>query len=164
MRSDFPKIFVQFLGIFLTLPLGAQALRVYALPDASGRNGALTLEIASPPGKEPAALQWEFSVPDSLLIDADSAAAGKAAHSAGKAIQCRVQFSLQGEKKSFCRCLLIGGVNRIPNGPVATLKYSARPETKAGKYGIDVVRALAVSVDAKKAPLHDASAGIEILK
>jgi hypothetical protein len=164
MRSDLPKILLLFSGIFLTLPLGAQALRVYAVPGVSGRDGAVTLEIASGPGKEPAALQWDFSVPDALLIDADSAAAGKAAKSAGKAIQCRIQFNLQGEKKNVCRCILIGGVSRIPNGPVATLKYSAQPETKAGKYGIDVVRALAVSVDAKKAPLQDVTAGIEILK
>jgi hypothetical protein len=164
MRSELPKIFLQFSGIFLTLPLGAQALRVYALPGVNGRDGAVTLEIASPPGKEPAALQWDFSVPDALLIDAGSAAPGKAGKSGGKAIQCRMQFNLQSEKKSFWRCILIGGVNRIPNGPVAILKYSARPETKAGKYGIDVVRAFAVSVDAKKAALQDASAGIEILK
>jgi hypothetical protein len=164
MRSDFPKIFLQFSCIFLTLPLGAQALRVSALPGVAARDGAVTLEIASPPGKEPAALQWDFSVPDALLIDAQSATAGKAAKSAGKAIQCRMQFNLQGERTSFCRCLLIGGVNRIPNGPVAILKYSARPEAKAGKYGIDIVRAFAVSADAKKTPLHDATAGIEILK
>jgi hypothetical protein len=164
MRSDFPKIFLHFSGIFLTLPLGAQALQVSALPGVSGRDGAVTLEIASPKGKEPAALQWDFSVPDALLIDADSATAGKAAQNARKAIQCRMQFDLQGEKKSFFRCILIGGVDRIPNGPVAILKYSARPETKAGKYGIDVVRAFAVSVDAKKAPLQDASVDIEILK
>ena len=164
MRSHFPKILLQFSGIFLTLPLGAQALRVTAVPGANGRDGALTLEIASPPGKEPAGLQWDFSVPDALLIDAGSATAGKAAQSARKAIQCRMQVNLQGEKNRFCRCILIGGVDRIHNGPVAILKYSVPPETKAGKYGIDVVRAFAVSVEAKKAPLQDVSADIEILK
>jgi hypothetical protein len=164
MRSDFPKIFLQFSCIFLTLPLGAQALRIYAVPGVSGRDGAVTLEIAAPKGNEPAAMQWDFSVPDALLIDADSATAGKAAQSARKAIQCRMQLNPQVEKKHFCRCILIGGVDRIPNGPVAILKYSAQPETKTGKYDIAVVRAFAVSVDAKKAPLHDASAGIEILK
>jgi hypothetical protein len=164
MRSHFPKILLQFSGIFLTMPLGAQALRVYAVPAASGRDGAVTLEIASPPGKEPAALQWDFSLPDALLIDADGATPGKAGQSARKAIQCRMQVNPQGEKNRLFRCILIGGVDRIRNGPVAILKYSARPETKAGKYGIDVVRAFAVSVDAKKAPIPDVSAGIEILK
>jgi hypothetical protein len=164
MRSNLPKIFLQFSGIFLTLPLGAQALRVSALPGVSGRDGAVTLEIASPPGREPAALQWEFSVPDALLIEAENATAGKAAQNARKAIQCRMQVNLQSEKNRFYRCILIGGVDRIRNGPVAILKYSAQPETKAGRYGIDVVRAFAVSGDAKKAPLLDVSAGIEILK
>jgi hypothetical protein len=164
MRSLFPRILLYISGIFWTVPLGAQTLSVRAHSSASGRDGAVTLEIASPRGKEPAALQWDFSIPDGLRIDVDSAAAGKAAQSAGKAIQCRMQFNLQGEKKSFCRCILTGGVSHIPNGPVAALKYSARPETKAGKYGIDVVRAFAVSADAKRTPLHDASAGIEILK
>jgi hypothetical protein len=71
MRSHFQKILRYFSGIFLTLPLGAQALRVDAVPGVSG---------------------------------------------------------------------------------------------KAGKYGINVIRAFAVSRDAKKAPLHDVSADIEILK
>ena len=164
MRSHFPKILLQLSGIFLALPLGAQALRVYAVPDISGREGSFTLELASPSGKEPAALQWDFSVPDGLLIDVDGAAAGKAAQNARKGIQCRMQVNLPGEKNRLFRCLLIGGVDRIHNGPVAILKYSARPETKAGKYGIDVVRAFAVSRDAKKATLPDVSAGIEILK
>ena len=104
MRSHFQKILLQFSGIFLALPLGAQALRVYAVPDDSGREGSVTLEVASPSGKEPAALQWDFSVPDGLLIDVDGAAAGKAAQSARKGIQCRMQVNLPGEKNRLFRC------------------------------------------------------------
>jgi len=47
MRSHFQKILLQFSGIFLALPLGAQALRVDAVPGVSGRDKKAPLHDVS---------------------------------------------------------------------------------------------------------------------
>ena len=50
--------------------------------------GVFAVILASPPGKAPAALQWEFSVPAAVAIGTADITIGKAAESARKSLTC----------------------------------------------------------------------------
>jgi hypothetical protein len=152
------------LSLLLSLSLGAQQLRLRVEPGESGREGILVAELESPPGKEPLALQWEFSVPLTLQLDPRSASVGEAAGSAQKSVWCATQVNYSGSRIQSCRCILAGGLGAIPNGRVAIVKYSSARRTKAGKYDIEIQKAFAVASGVKKVPLKNVQAQIIIAK
>ena len=150
--------------VLLSLPLGAQQLRLRVDPGESGGDGILVAELEAPPGKEPLALQWEFSVPLTLQLNPQSASVGEAAGSAQKSVWCATQVNYSGSKSQSCRCILAGGLRAIPNGRVAIVKYSTARRTKAGKYDIEIQKAFAVASGVKKVPLKNVQAQIIIAK
>ena len=154
----------QFFAILLSLPLCAQELRLRVEPGANGRDGAIVAELASPPGKEPLALQWDFSIPPALQLDPPSASVGEASGSVQKSLQCALQVNYSKSKDPSFRCILAGGLHAIPNGAIAIVKYSAARNAKPGRYQIEIEKALAVTSGVKKAPLKNVKAPILISK
>jgi hypothetical protein len=150
--------------VLLALPLCAQDLRLQVEPGPSGRDGAIVVELESPPGKEPLSLQWDFSIPPAVQIDPRSASEGEAAGSVQKSPQCAVQVDYSGAKSQFCRCIVAGGLRALPNGPVAIVKYSALGKTKPGRYEVEIQKAFAVASGVKRAPLKNVRAQIVISK
>jgi hypothetical protein len=152
------------LAVLLSLPLCAQELRLRVEPGANGRDGAIVAELESPPGKEPLALQWDFSIPPALQLDPPSASVGEASGSVQKSLQCALQVNYSRSKDPSFRCIVAGGLHGIPNGAIAIVKYSAARNAKPGRYQIEIEKALAVTSGVKKAPLKSVKAPIFISK
>ena len=138
----------------------AQSLQLQANP--AGKDGLATITLASPPGAEPVALQWEFSLPVPMVMDSRAAAVGEAARQVQKFVRCEILANRQG-KDQTCRCILAGGVKTIPNGAVATLPYNVR-NSRPGRYALEMKKALAVNADGKKAVIKDTRAEIVVPK
>jgi hypothetical protein len=148
--------------IFLPFTLRAQTLQIHA-QSLSAQEGTATIELTSAAGQEPLALQWELSFPETIQLDPVGASIGEPSGKAGKSIRCAILANRQG-KTQTCRCLVSGGTNRVPNGPVAILKYSAASPFRAGRYGLELKKGLAVTNDMKKLALKDARAEIVFTK
>lgn len=146
------------------LPLCAQSLQLHIEPGASGKDGSMEVALESPAGKEPLALQWEFSFPAPIQIEPGQAMAGPAAEGAQKSIRCAIQVNYRGAKNQVCRCILAGGLRPIPDGSVATVKYHVIQKTRPGKYEIGLKKAIAVTGENKKTPIKDSQAQISVSK
>lgn len=86
--------------------------------------GTLSINIDSPEGKEPVALQWEISVPPAVAITTADIKVGKAAEAAGKSLTCAMKTKTQ--RASRYACILVGGQGPIKNGPIAEVHYHAQ--------------------------------------
>ena len=161
-RSAFSKLFAGSLVFISPLVSIAQSLQVQAIPTEASRDGTVIVKIVSPPGKEPLALQWDFSLPVSIRLDSTAAAAGEAATQAQKSVRCEILPNRQG-KDQTCRCILAGGTSPISNGPVAVMPYSTT-RARPGNYEVRIKKALAVSSDSKKAGIKDTQTEIRVAK
>jgi len=128
--------------LLLQTSAGAQALR--ASQANADSPGTVRIEIAlrSPRGKEPAALQWNLAIPTQRLTFPDAiAAAGPAARSAGKLVNCAARAA------DLAICVVSGGQERIPNGVVAVLRLAVAPHTPRGTAQIRIDGGIAVFPD-----------------
>jgi hypothetical protein len=94
------------------------------LPVAASRGKPTQLSIALVSGtnRRLTALQWELFFPASQIHIEDSDwAAAKGAVASGKSLSCVRQLRRQPEGFAY-RCILAGGANAIPNGPIAVVK------------------------------------------
>jgi len=147
-----------------SLPVCAQTLHpIEVQPAPNGRNGALSIELLQAEGKEPVALQWEFSFPESVQLDFKGASTEEAAAKAQKAIRCELLASRQGKTQTV-RCILAGGTAAIPGGPIANLKFGGARPFRPGRYEVQIKKAIAVMPDLKKVALKDARVEITISK
>jgi hypothetical protein len=132
----------------LALPAGAQQLRLSRAVGDPGGSVTLTLSIRSPSGQQPAGLQWTVSVPDERLkMPDDFAAISATAKGAGKSVHC----ALAGEPASAraATCILAGGREPLPDGPVATLRFNIAAAARPGEVALRIREASAVSADSK---------------
>jgi len=115
-----PRI-ISFL-LALTAGLGAQTLRV---PSSKlGHDGGIfTIFLESPDNKAPVALQWDFTVPAALSIKIEDVKAGDAAKGAGKSVVCAPRKASATPPRYTC--ILAGGTKAIPNGAIASVRYTA---------------------------------------
>ena len=129
-----------------------QSLALSSAAAARGGRVAIELSLQSPAGKEPAALQWEMSVPTAKLSLADeNPVAGPAAQKAGKSLNCAVTKKTAQTYTSVC--ILAGGQKPIQNGVVALLRLRILPKATPGMVRIRVVGGTAVSSDVKSIPI-----------
>src|SRR5262249_12261069 len=135
--------------LLLSVPLYSQSLRLTGGSVRRGESINLSLILESPPGKAPLALQWELAYPSPQIgAEEKDLVRGDAAGAAGKSLTCRGQAEDAGTY--FYRCILAGGQNPIPNGPVAVVKCQARSRARTGVAAIRIRNAQAVSSDLKK--------------
>ena len=93
----------------------AQTLRISPFPKG-GKGGTLRIEMSAPDYSRPAAIQWTVVFPPGVSGSAGGTPA------AGKTLSCA---AVPAEKKlAALRCVLYGGQKTIPNGTVASIRYT----------------------------------------
>jgi hypothetical protein len=154
MRTGVSRLFC-FLSLFASFPgsvLVAQTLQLSSTEASRGTRVVIEISLKSPQGKEPAALQWEATIPTAELNLVDQEIAiGPAAKDAGKSVTCAVKGRT--DKTLTSVCILAGGRQQIPNGVVARLMLKVPQEAPIGPARIQVERAIAVSKDVTEVPM-----------
>lgn len=141
--------------------LWAQALSIPPSLVTRGSSGSLLLILDSPEGKAPVALQWQFTFPPSVSVDAADIVAGSAAESAQKALTCRaVGDAKEAAKSALYACILAGGQKPIPNGPIALVRYRVPKEIRQITEKVRVGKAIGATADLKANEIGTAEAAI----
>ena len=123
----------------------------------------MLLTLQSPPGKAPVALQWEFTFPQSVVVDLADIVAGSAAESVEKSLTCRaVEKASNAAKRSVYGCILAGGKKPIPNGPIATVHYRVPLEIRHIAEKVRVGKAVGVTADLKRIEIQGLDAAIVV--
>ena len=153
-------------GVVLVLAstgLWAQSLSIPPSTVTRGASGSLLLTLESPPGKAPAALQWEFTFPPNVVVDLADIAAGSSAESAQKALTCRsIEKTKDAGQGSVYGCILAGGQKPIPNGPVAVVRYRVPLEIRQIAEKVRVGKAIGATADLKRVEFEGAQAVITV--
>jgi hypothetical protein len=146
--------------LFLAAAGWAQKLDIPHL--AVDRGSANMLRILFHPNtdKPIVALQWQVLVPAGLFIETSGVVAGTAAGSSGKNITCASRTDP--EEGKICVCILAGGAQRLPKGPIAILKLTAAKDVPRGTLTMKLQKVLAVSADLQKIQIPDTTASITI--
>jgi hypothetical protein len=154
MRTGFSLLFC-FLMLFAASSastLFAQTLQLSSTEASRGTRLVVEISLKSPQGKEPAALQWEATIPTAELNFVDQEIAiGPAAKEAGKSITCAVKG--KPDKTLTSVCILAGGQQPIQNGVIALLMLKVPEGAPIGPARIQVERAMAVSRDVTEVPI-----------
>jgi hypothetical protein len=143
--------------------LSAQVLNMQVQPSASGKDGLIFVHLANVAGKEPVALQWDFSFPESVQLDFMRAKVEDAAAKVHKSLRCQLLPNRQG-KTQTCRCILSGGASPISTGPVASIKYAGARTFRPGKYDLQIKKSLAITADLQKVTMKDSGTEISVAK
>jgi hypothetical protein len=107
------------------------------------------------------ALQWQFTFPPSVSVDAADIVAGSAAESAQKALTCRaVGDAKEAAKSALYACILAGGQKPIPNGPIALVRYRVPKEIRQITEKVRVGKAIGATADLKANEIGTAEAAI----
>jgi len=137
------------------------ALRLSTISAAPGSVASVRLELDSPAGEEPQALQWELSYPSPKLgLEDGDLVAGSVATSAGKALVCAGRVESAAEY--VYRCILAGGLKVVPNGAVAVINFRVRSHAEPGPATVRISNALAVTIDGKEVLLQPTEADVTI--
>src|ERR1019366_6147297 len=153
-------------GVVLVLAstgLWAQSLSIPPSTVTRGASGSLLLTLASPQGKAPAALQWEFTFPPNVVVDLADIAAGSSAESAQKALTCRsVEKTKDAGQGSVYGCILAGGQKPIPNGPVPAVLCGFPLNVRQIAEKVRVGKAIGATGDLKRVGFEGAQAVITV--
>ena len=153
-----------FLSLLAAFPASAFAQTLQLSSAAASRGTRVVIEISlkSPQGKEPAALQWEATIPTAGLSLFDKEIAiGPAAKEAGKSVTCAVKGKT--DKALTSVCILAGGRQQIQNGVIALLMLKVPQEAPIGPARIRVERAVAVSKDVTEVPIKPIDTVVSVL-
>jgi hypothetical protein len=130
-------------------PIAGPALKLSPTSATPGSVASMMLSLSSPSGQEPAALQWELAYPSPQLgMGDDDMLISKPAKVAGKSLKCAGRPESAGIY--IYQCILAGGEERIPNGPVALLSFQVRSYARQGPASVRLSKVLGVSADGKK--------------
>ena len=128
---------------------------------APGGVAEVRLELDSPTGVEPQALQWELSYPSPKLgLEDVDLVASSVASSAGKSLVCAGRVESAAEY--VYRCILAGGLELIPNGAVAVVNFHVRSHAEPGPATVQISNALAVPRDGNEVPIQPSEVEITI--
>jgi hypothetical protein len=137
------------------------ALKLSPVSAVPGSVAAVRLELDSPAGEEPVALQWELFYPSPKLgIEDGDLIVGSVAGSAGKSLVCAGR--VESAAVYVYRCILAGGLKRIPNGAVAVINFRVRSHAQPGPATVRIANALAVAMDTKEVPIQPTEADVTI--
>jgi len=154
MRTGFSRLF-GFVALFAASApstLFAQTLQLSSTAASRGARLIIEISLKSPQGKEPAALQWEATIPTAELSLVDQQiAVGPAAKEAGKSVTCAVKG--KPDKTLTSVCILAGGQQQIQNGVIALLMLKVPEGAPIGPARIQVEGAIAVSRDVIEVPM-----------
>jgi len=141
----------------------AQTLQLSSPAASRGTRVMIEISLKSPQGKEPAALQWEATIPSTQLSLIDKEITiGPAAKEAGKSVTCAVKSKTDRALTSVC--ILAGGRQQIQNGVIALLILKVPQEAPIGPARIRVEQAVAVSKDVTEVPIEPVDAVVSVLR
>lgn len=122
-----------------------------------------SINLDSPLGKEPVALQWEFSIPPAIAITMADITIGKAAESARKSLTCAIKVAKPARQRGMrYACILAGGQEPISNGPIAAVHYRPQWDPKGTPIRVGIENILGVSADLKRILIPNVDANVEI--
>jgi hypothetical protein len=163
VRTGFRRLLCV-LSLFAAFPastLFAQSLQLSSAAASRGTRVVIEISLKSPHGKEPAALQWEATIPTAELNLVDQeVTVGPAAKQAGKSVTCAVKG--KPDKTLTSICILAGGQEQIQNGVIALLMLKVPQEAPIGPARIQVERAIAVSRDVTEVPINPTETVVSI--
>jgi hypothetical protein len=138
-------------GLFvLAVRLGAQSLQILPDPSRDGP-GTFRIMIVSPPENPVLALQWRVAVSKGAAIPADGIQASAAAAAARKELTCGAAES-GGQNASAYVCILAGGRQPIPDGPVAMVRLLAQDRDSSVTVRLSGMKAVTIDTKAKIIP------------
>lgn len=138
--------------------LRSQSLQILPLPPTGGDSGgAFQIMIVSAPPNSPASLQWRILTREDLKIDPEEVRPGAAAEGAKKSIRCAASKS---ETERSVICVVFGGVQRIPNGPVAIVPTKATQAIQSAVVTLESI--LGATPDAKPVWFRDVTATLPL--
>jgi len=147
-------------GLLSAVVLAGQTLKVPPSETDRQKPGTFTVMLESPQSKAPAALQWEFTIPPAIAVDAKGITSGKAASSAGKSITCAKKPG--GEGAVRYACILAGGKGALGDGPIAVVQYHAAEDVGGAPIRVAIENVLGVSADLKRVTIPNTEAIIRI--
>jgi len=146
----------------LAAPLCGQELQVSSLVLSRGRSGSVSIKLLSPPGKAPAALQWDLVFPVGQVNIEDTAwSVGGAASAAAKQLTCVRQLRKQPETYLY-KCILAGGRQTIGNGDVAVVKIDIPEGAPTGLAVLRLENVMGASSAATRLDIKPAQSTITI--
>jgi len=147
--------------VSLILPVWGQALKLSPVSTAAGTVAPMTVTLTSPAGKEPVGLQWEVSYSSPQLgIESREMTIGAPPKRVGKELTCHGWP--QGAGTYVYRCLLVGGSERLSNGPVAVLSFRVRATARLGPTTVRLGNALGVSAEGNPINIDSSQADVMI--
>jgi hypothetical protein len=159
--GKWPRYFRNITLALASTGLWAQTLSIPPSLTARGSSGSLLLILDSPPGKAPAALQWQFTFPPNVSVDMPDIIAGSAAESGQKALTCRlVGDAKETGKSAVCACIVAGGQKAIPNGPIAIVRYRVPREIRQIPEKVRAGKVVGVTADLRSIEIPDAQGAI----
>jgi hypothetical protein len=155
----------RFLPILVVAPLGfGQELRLRANPQvvSPGGTGSVSIELKSPAGRAPVALQWELQFPArQVQIEDTGWSAGPDAQTAGKQLVCIRQLRREPESYSY-RCVLAGGQNALKDGVMAVVKFRIAQSASPGNAVLSLADVLGTSAKPEKIPVKSSDTVLTI--
>ena len=137
--------------LVLAMQLGAQSLQILPSPPLRDGRGTFRIMIVSPPENPVLALQWRVAVAKGADIAADGIEPSPAATAAGKEVTCR-EVEKEGRDGSAYVCILAGGRQIIPDGPVAVIRLLARDGDSSVTVRLSGIKAVTIETKAKIIP------------
>jgi hypothetical protein len=113
-------------GLFILLScsqLWAQSLQILPAPPSGTAAGSFQIMFVSPSGKQPAAIQWRLTG-SGITLSGVRVTVGSAAEQVKKSVTCAAAKGKDAAVSSLV-CVLAGGKQPIPNGPIAVVRFTA---------------------------------------
>jgi len=126
-----------------------------------GDRAIVVITLNAKPASASVGLQWELSYPSVALgTDERELIPGGSAVSAGKTLTCT--GIADDAAKYIYRCVLAGGSDPIPNGPVAQMIFRVRESARLGPATLEIRNAMAVAPDGKRVDIGPAHSEINV--
>ena len=141
--------------------LPGSALEITPSSGKRGESGSFLVLLHAPKENGIAGMQWELWAGGGITVDPADIVIGSAAAAAEKTLACSPLPAKAGRPVGE-KCLLAGGKNRIPDGPIAIVRYRVKRQAQAGPSAVDVDKALGVTADLKTVNLGHAGGVLTI--
>ncbi len=135
--------------------LVAQSVQILPSPPPGGGRGMFYLMLVSPAAKPIAAMQWRLVAPPEVTLTQADIEPGSAAREAHKSVSCAAL-----KPGAAMVCVLSGGRQPIPNGPIAKIRFTAPRGARAVTFHLGDISG--ASPDGKAARLESVSASIDV--
>jgi hypothetical protein len=122
----------------------------------------IVFQNAANDAAKPATLEWmmTYAAPDLLPIG-PGPVIGAAARAAGKFLSCQGAWKKAPHTYSY-RCLLTGGIDPVPDGTLATIRFKVRENAKGGNRSVELDQIVAANSAAKKIKVNKSNGSVVI--